>query len=74
MARVIFDFYGTGLGIMEFPGYESGDILTFTAGNNVLTVYNAQQTGTLTFDISYSGASNLLIGAGSIIAVLAAMF
>lgn len=74
MARVIFNFYNAGLGILEYPQYTSGDILTFETGNNVLTLYNAQQSGSLLFDVSYSGASTLLVGLGAAVTTLLAAF
>jgi hypothetical protein len=74
IARVIFNFYNAGLGIVEYPGYESGDILTFESGNNVLTLYNAQTSGSLMFDISYSGASSLFLGLGCVVATVLAVF
>lgn len=59
---------------MEYPNYESGDILTFEAGNNVITLYNAQTSGSLSFDISYSGASSLFMSLGCVFAAALAVF
>ena len=74
IARVIFNFQSAGLGIMELPNYDSGDIITYSSGNNKLTLYNALLNGSLNFDISYSGASWMFFGVGSAMATLLAVF
>jgi hypothetical protein len=75
IARVIFNFQSAGLGILEYPNYDSGDIITFSSGNNILTLYNAlEKGGSVNFDISYSGASKMFFGVGSAIATLLAVF
>lgn len=72
LARVIFEGYWPvdGLGIVEYPNYFQGDILTFQAGDNTLTLYNAAKMGSVTFDISFSGASAMLLGVSGAFAAL----
>lgn len=45
---------------MEEPGYVDGDIITFLNGINTLTLYNAEENGSIIFDISFSSASTLI--------------
>ena len=75
-ARVIFDGYypQDGLGIIEVPLYGQGDILTFEAGESMLTVYNANRNGQIMFDISYSGAKSIYLGLGALTVTLLAAF
>ena len=55
---------------MEYPGYEDGDILTFTAGENILTIYNAELSGSLIFDVSFSNASTMFVSMATALALL----
>ena len=54
VARVIFD-ETSFLGIES--GARIGDIITFQSGVNEIVIYNAAETGPLTFLISFSGAA-----------------
>ena len=44
--------------------------LTFQVGDNTLTLYNAAKMGSVTFDISFSGASAMLLGVSGAFAAL----
>jgi hypothetical protein len=65
--RVIFDetsFLG-----LDGTDKKLGDVITFEAGqNNIITIYNAAETGPLTFLISFSGAFK--IGAAALASAL----
>ena len=65
VARVIFDE-------TSFLGIEAdnriGDIITFNSGVHDITIYNAAETGPLTFLISFSGAAATV---GATVAALA---
>lgn len=61
VARVIFD-NTSYLGI-EMEGAQIGDVITVESGITEILIFNGAETGPLTFDISFSGASALLAGA-----------
>ena len=61
VARVLFE-NSSYLGI-EYDGAEVGDVISINEGDTEeITIYNAAEAGPLTFDISFSGASELLAG------------
>ena len=66
VARVIFE-NSRYLGIeMEGKSPDVGDVITISEGDvQSITIYNGAETGPLTFDISFSGAFQLLAGAAS---------
>jgi len=72
VARVIFK-NSNWLGI-EWEGKgtrEVGDVITIPEGETVeIPIYNGAETGPLTFDISFSGAFNLLVGAATLAAAV----
>ena len=59
----MFDFGVTNsqLGI-DTNNWKTGDIVSFEAGENEILIYNANDSGPLTFDISFSGATMLAAG------------
>ena len=71
IARVIFSNTNQ-LGI-ERPNTNIDDVITIKGGVEEIVLYNGNEKGPLTFDISFSGASHLLAGATSVAAVLAYM-
>jgi hypothetical protein len=74
LGRVIFESYfpSDALGVWEYPQYMQGDIITFLSGVNTLTVYNANQgAGSVTFTVSFSGASMMALSLGFSAALLA---
>ena len=64
VARVVFDYGVTNsqLGI-DTSNWKTGDVISFESGDNEIVIYNANDEGPLTFDISFSGASQLAIAA-----------
>ena len=54
------------------PKYTVGDVITVKNKKEEIVLYNGLYTGTLTFTISFSGASSLLMG--SISLALATIF
>ena len=44
--------------------------MSFESGVNEITIYNAAESGPLTFDLSFSGAATLVAGAAAITAAL----
>jgi len=71
VARVVFD--NTSLLGVEIDNYRIGDVITVDAGNvQEVTIYNAADSGQLTFVISFSGAYSALssIAAAAIAAFL----
>lgn len=68
VARVIFK-NSNWLGI-EWEGKgsrEVGDVITIPEGEVIeIPIYNAAESGPLTFDISFSNAINLLTGAAAL--------
>ena len=69
VARVIFE-NSQYLGIeMDGMKPDVGDVITVKEGDvQEITIYNGAETGPLTFDISFSGASQLLAGAAALAA------
>lgn len=62
MARVIFD--ETSYLGLEGTDAKLGDVITFDQGSGInginnITIYNAAQSGPLTFLISFSGAASV---------------
>ena len=47
---------------LDTNNWKTGDILSFEAGENEILIYNANDSGPLTFDISFSGAATLAAG------------
>ena len=68
VARVIFA-NANNLGI-EREKTRVDDVITFENGKAEILIYNGLEKGALTFDISFSGASALSLGA-SVVAALA---
>ena len=60
IARVIFD-NTSYLGIDD-ENAQIGDVITVESGVREILIYNGAETGPLTFDISFSGASTLIAG------------
>ena len=60
VARVIFDNVSF-LGI-EHDGAKIGDPITFESGKHTIWVYNGAESGSLTFEISFSGARQVAAG------------
>ena len=60
LARVIFDNVSF-LGI-EHPGAKIGDPITFEKGLHTIWIYNGAESGSLTFEISFSGARQIAAG------------
>jgi hypothetical protein len=75
-ARVLFENYypSTGLGILEFPLYDQGDIITFDSGYNTLTLYNGNKEGQLLFTTSFSGAVSMAVAMGVTAVSLVTLF
>ena len=71
VARVIFSNTNQ-LGI-ERQNTNIGDVITIMSGTEDITLFNGNEKGPLTFDISFSGASLLTVGATSVAAILAYM-
>merc|ERR1711981_1183123 len=69
VARVIFD-NTSYLGI-EMEGAQIGDVITVESGITEILIFNGAETGPLTFDISFSGASTLIAGATALAAAIA---
>ena len=61
LARVIFDNVSF-LGI-EYDGAKIGDPITFESGLHSIWLYNGAESGSLTFEVSFSGSVNLMAGA-----------
>lgn len=71
VARVIFDFDETNSQLgLDFPPYKVGDVITFDSGENEIVIYNAAESGPLRFEISFSGAASLVVGAAATITAL----
>ena len=66
LARVIFD-NPSFLGI-EDDKAQIGDVITVESGIREILIYNGAESGPLTFDISFSGATTLLAGAAALTA------
>lgn len=65
VARVIFK-NSRYLGI-AYEGKEINDVISIEQGSSAeITIYNGAETGPLTFDISFSGAGQLLTGAAAL--------
>ena len=60
LARVIFDNVSF-LGI-EYSGAKIGDPITFEEGLHTIWLYNGAESGPVTFEISFSGASQIAAG------------
>ena len=71
VARVVFDdgVNNSQLGL-DFAPYKTGDVISFESGENDITIFNAAESGPLTFDISFSGAASLIAGATAIAAAI----
>lgn len=71
VARVVFDYGVTNsqLGLI-FDGYKVGDVISFDSGENEIQIYNAAESGPLTFDISFSGSALLVAGVTAIAAAI----
>ena len=74
VARVVFDWnvQNSQLGI-DTNNWKTGDVISFDSGENEIIIYNGNESGPLTFDISFSGAANLA-AAGVTAAILALQF
>jgi len=71
VARVIFDYDQTNSQLgLDFAPFKTGDVISFDSGVNEIVIYNAAESGPLTFDISFSGAASLVVGAAAAIATL----
>ena len=66
VARVIFD-NTSYLGI-EDDKAQIGDVITVETGIRQIVIYNGAETGPLTFDISFSGASTFAAGIAALVA------
>ena len=71
VARVIFSNTNQ-LGI-ERQNTNIGDVVTIKGGVEEIVLFNGNEKGPLTFDISFSGASVLTAGATSVAAIVAYM-
>ena len=69
VARVIFD-NTSYLGIEE-ESAQIGDVITVESGVREILIYNGAETGPLTFDISFSGATTLIAGVTALAATMA---
>ena len=71
VARVVFDddVSNSQLGL-DFPPYKTGDVISFDSGKAEIVIYNAAESGPLTFDISFSGAASLIAGATVIATIM----
>ena len=65
VARVIF-YSADYLGIEG--GFREDQVITFESGVADITIYNAAETGPITFGISFSGASTLVASAAALAA------
>ena len=65
VARVIFD-NTSFLGIEA--DYGIGEVITVETGVREIVIYNGAETGPLTFDISFSGASSFIAGVAALAA------
>ena len=72
LARVIFDNVSF-LGI-NYSGAKIGDPITFESGKHTIWLYNGAESGPVTFEISYSGASQLVAGVLALSAAALASF
>ena len=72
LARVIFDNVSY-LGI-NYDGAKIGDPITFEGGKHTIWLYNGAESGPVTFEISYSGASQLAAGLLALTAATLASF
>ena len=63
VARVVFDYGVTNSQLGVDGKWKTGEVITFAAGENEIIIYNANDSGPLTFDISFSGAATLAAGA-----------
>ena len=72
LARVIFDNVSF-LGI-NYDGAKIGDPITFDSGKHTIWLYNGAESGPVTFEISYSGASQLAAGILALSAAALAAF
>ena len=68
VARVIFDNTNQ-LGI-DYDDVNIGDVITIESGIANIEIYNGAEKGPLTFDISFSGASYMSLGAATVAAAL----
>ena len=66
LARVIFD--NTSFLGIEDDKAQIGDVITVESGIREILIYNGAESGPLTFDISFSGATTLLAGAAALTA------
>lgn len=75
VARVVFDYGVTNsqLGI-DTNNWKTGDVVSFEAGENEIVIYNANESGPLTFEIAFSGASTLAAAAGVAATAIAMAF
>ena len=69
VARVIFE-NNNNLGIDNVP-IDVGDVFTVKAGKVDLVIFNGDEKGPISFDISFSGAELLTAGAASVAALVA---
>ena len=72
LARVIFD-NASYLGI-EYSGAKIGNPITFESGNHTIWIYNGAESGSLTFELSFSGASQLAAGIVALAAATLTVF
>ena len=72
VARVVFDWGVTNSQVgLIFDGYKVGDVISFDSGENEIQIYNAAESGPLTFDISFSKAAHLIAGITALSAAIA---
>ena len=72
VARVIFE-NSNYLGI-EFDGRKINEVITIPQGEDaIIPIYNGAENGPLTFDISFSGAKELLTGVAALATAVFAM-
>ena len=62
VARVVFDYGVTNSQLGIDGKWKTGEVITFEAGENEIIIYNGNDSGPLTFDISFSGAATLAAG------------
>ena len=72
LARVIFD-NASFIGI-QHDGAKVGDPITFESGLHTVWIYNGAESGSLTFEISFSGASQMAAGVLALVAATYATF
>ena len=72
LARVIFDNVSF-LGI-EYSGAKVGEPITFDSGKHAIWLYNGAESGSVTFEISFSGAIGLTAGIMSAAALMFTAF